>query len=610
MPVVAAAGIAAVGGMAAGALSSKGAGDAAKTQASAIDAASRTSIEQANKARLEILDRIEPALIDYNRSIVKNQNEIKQGSADIMQILSQSTANASELLSSAGVNASKAIMGSRAYTSGTSRQDFEQSFARMDSAGPSPAPSLAPSPAPSPAPPSVPAPRTAIGAGLGAILDATKAAAPGAIEAAARGEVITPAGQLTADQRRQKAQAEARLAGLGAPETTPGVFDPEGFTPGAISNWRTNRDEIAAAHAEIAGIEKTAAATTVPEVAALDRPMGAEYLPSVQTGAYGEGPGYFTAVEALERGKEEGLGALASGAGLARGDIRTGLAAGREAFQPYETAGRAAIDEEAALSGALGPEAQQRAIDAYMESPGQKYLRERQEQALLRSSAAVGGLGGGNIRTALQEQAMGIASTQQQQHLENLRSLAGRGQQVAGQVAGLETGAASQLSQLANALGVNSAQLVTMNQQQLAALAERTGINLANIQQTIGAAQAGLQERVGGQLAQTSAGMTDALTGLGERAATTGLTVERGVGTTLANLATQQGTQLAGLEAGKGAALAAGQYASGQAVSQGLQGVANLGAYAAANWPQQQPQPVVPPPPPQPVSPQSTTYYM
>ena len=61
------------------------------------------------------------------------------------------------------------------------------------------------------------------------------------------------------------------------------------------------------------------------------------------------------------------------------------------------------MDLEAAFSGALGPEAQAAAFANFRESAGQKYFRERQEQALLRNAAAIGGIGGGRVRTALQE---------------------------------------------------------------------------------------------------------------------------------------------------------------------------------------------------------------
>ena len=129
---------------------------------------------------------------------------------------------------------------------------------------------------------------------------------------------------------------------------------------------------------------------------------------------------------------------------LARGQISEGFASAREAiagqYQPtlqelsqgYGQAVGVMREQtpsalmESRLSGALGPEEQQAAIEQFQETPGQAYLREEQERALLRNAAAIGGLGGGNVRTALQEQAFGRAATQMQQNIENLRAIAGR----------------------------------------------------------------------------------------------------------------------------------------------------------------------------------------
>ena len=76
-----------------------------------------------------------------------------------------------------------------------------------------------------------------------------------------------------------------------------------------------------------------------------------------------------------------------------------------------------------ALSGARGAGAEKSAIDSFVASPGQEWLRDQQEEALLRNEAAIGGLGGGNVRTALQDQAFGRAATEKQNRFNNLASL-------------------------------------------------------------------------------------------------------------------------------------------------------------------------------------------
>lgn len=77
--------------------------------------------------------------------------------------------------------------------------------------------------------------------------------------------------------------------------------------------------------------------------------------------------------------------------------------------------------------------------------PGQQFIRERQEQALLRRAAALGGLGGGQVRTALQQQAAGFAQQDLQNQLARLAALAGGGQQAAAQLGGFGQQTAAQI---------------------------------------------------------------------------------------------------------------------------------------------------------------------
>jgi len=230
---------------------------------------------------------------------------------------------------------------------------------------------------------------------------------------------------------------------------------------------------------------------------------------------------------------------------------------------PYTGYGEQAAQKEAALSGSLGPEAQQQAMDAFIESPGQQYLREQQERALLRNQAAIGGLGGGNVRTALQEQAMGIAAGQQQQQLENYRNIAGRGLQAGSQQAGIEGSLQGQ--QMAGQTGVNLANQAMQGQygltgagmlqgagSQLAGLATGGAQNQANL-----AAQAGLTQY--GGLAGLGAGLSGLATGsaqdranLAQQAGLTQYGGLQGLGSQLGGMSTQAGQQMAGIYGGQG----------------------------------------------------------
>lgn len=129
-----------------------------------------------------------------------------------------------------------------------------------------------------------------------------------------------------------------------------------------------------------------------------------------------------------------------------------------------------------AATAQIAPEAdltREGALAAFLETPGQKFLREQQERSLLRSASAIGGLGGGNIRTALQQQAFGRGATQLGEFQNRLAALSGGGQtatqnlaQLGGQTAagiasGLQAGGQAQASGI---LGAQQARAGTAGQ--------------------------------------------------------------------------------------------------------------------------------------------------
>ena len=103
----------------------------------------------------------------------------------------------------------------------------------------------------------------------------------------------------------------------------------------------------------------------------------------------------------------------------------------RRDLRPFREAGVLALGQQQSLLGMGTPEEQQQAFAAFTDSPGQQFLRNQQERALLRNSSAIGGLGGGNVRTALQEQAFGRAQTDFGNQFNRLASLSGTGQTAA-----------------------------------------------------------------------------------------------------------------------------------------------------------------------------------
>lgn len=121
-------------------------------------------------------------------------------------------------------------------------------------------------------------------------------------------------------------------------------------------------------------------------------------------------------------------------------------------MQPFLEAGQRALTSQEALVGLSGPEAQAEAMQTLQESPGQRFIRKRQERALLRGSSAIGGLGGGNVKTALQEQAAGFAMQDLNNQFGRLGQIAGQGQNTAsnlGQFGAQSSGAQANLMQTA-----------------------------------------------------------------------------------------------------------------------------------------------------------------
>lgn len=143
----------------------------------------------------------------------------------------------------------------------------------------------------------------------------------------------------------------------------------------------------------------------------------------------------------------------------------------QEQLAPFREAGVSALGRQQQLLGLEGVNAQQRAIDQFIESPGQQFLRERQERALLRNQSAIGGLGGGNVRTALQEQAAGIASTQLGDLQNRLAGLSGTGQSTATALGQLGQQSSANIGNLLQSAGQARASGILGEQQANASLA-------------------------------------------------------------------------------------------------------------------------------------------
>jgi hypothetical protein len=70
-------------------------------------------------------------------------------------------------------------------------------------------------------------------------------------------------------------------------------------------------------------------------------------------------------------------------------------------MSPYVQAGAPALEQQMAMAGLRGPEAEQAAIDALAASPQLQALARQGEEAILQQASATGGLRGGNVQAAL-----------------------------------------------------------------------------------------------------------------------------------------------------------------------------------------------------------------
>lgn len=135
-----------------------------------------------------------------------------------------------------------------------------------------------------------------------------------------------------------------------------------------------------------------------------------------------------TGVEAAQDAASQVAGIQAGGAARAEEGINRRFDITQENLRPFQEAGVGALGQQQALLGLSGQDAQNEAFAAFNESPGQKFIRERAQKNLVRNASAIGGLGGGNVRSALVEQGTGFAQQDFNNQFGRLGQIAGQGQ--------------------------------------------------------------------------------------------------------------------------------------------------------------------------------------
>ena len=136
----------------------------------------------------------------------------------------------------------------------------------------------------------------------------------------------------------------------------------------------------------------------------------------------------FTVVEGAQDAARDAANIQAQGAQAGIAEQRRQFDITQGNLKPFQEAGVGALGQQQALLGLSGQDAQNQAFAAFNESPGQKFMRDRAQRNLVRNSSAIGGLGGGNVRSALVEQGAGFAQQDFNNQFGRLGQIAGQGQ--------------------------------------------------------------------------------------------------------------------------------------------------------------------------------------
>lgn len=160
-------------------------------------------------------------------------------------------------------------------------------------------------------------------------------------------------------------------------------------------------------------------------------------------------------------------------------------------LQQYAQAGAPALEQQQALLGLRGPEAERAAIQRISGGEQFKALAQQGEESLLQRASATGGLRGGNIQGALAQFRPALLSNLIEKQFGQFGGLAATGGTVAQNLATAGMGATGELARIgqASAAGVGSAG--TAAGTNIGNIYGTQGTNIANLLGQRGAAEAG-----------------------------------------------------------------------------------------------------------------------
>jgi len=130
----------------------------------------------------------------------------------------------------------------------------------------------------------------------------------------------------------------------------------------------------------------------------------------------------------------------------------------QERLDPFISGASGAFERQQALSGALGPEAQQQAFSQFQESPNVAFLREQGLRGIDTQASARGQLGSGSREKARIGFSQGLALQDFNNQFNRLGAVTGTGLGAAQSLAGFGSQSAGQQAQLIGQAGAAQAQ--------------------------------------------------------------------------------------------------------------------------------------------------------
>lgn len=212
-------------------------------------------------------------------------------------------------------------------------------------------------------------------------------------------------------------------------------------------------------------------------------------------------------------------------------------------IDPYMQTGGQANQLQAALSGAMGADAQRQAFQNYQASPGVDFAQQQAERALTRNAAATGQLGGGNTLRDLNQLAVGTYMQDFNNQFARLGDVATRGYGAATTGAGLQ----GQQAGIQAGLGQFAANIPLQTAAQQAGMQFQAGRDISgNIGQT-SSALANLVNQQGAGMADMGGSYATNMNNLYQQAAQGNAQAQEQLAALLGNMSVQAGSQVGGL---------------------------------------------------------------